>query len=237
MCQHPLKRVTYLLCVLPILGGLLSCKTAGGYHREADRVALDIIQKKQEVAFGKTEPFEVERPADTLRRRLMLDEDLPHASPASLGSHDVEPIRHWPEKADLNRKFTPDDSLSSVTEELAHLSLLTALKIGAANSRDYQSRKEDVYRSALDLDLERNDFRPIFSASADNTLSTNLGGPERVTGITDNLHLGVDQTLKTGAKVSLALGLDIVHLLTPDHASARSLFGDATISVPLLRGA
>ncbi|MFH0793892.1 MAG: TolC family protein, partial [bacterium] len=225
------------LCVLTIFGGLLSCKTPAGYHREADRVALKILENKQMEAFGKTEPFQIERPADTLRRRLMLDQDLPHTSPASLGSHDLPPIRHWPEKADFQPHFTPDDSLTSFTQQLTNLSLIGALQIGAANSRDYQSQKENVYRSALDLDLQRDDFRPIFSASADNTLSTNLGGLERVTGITDNFRLGVDQALKNGARASLGLGLDVVHLLTQDHASARGLFGDATITVPLLRGA
>ena len=38
------------------------------------------------------------------------------------------------------------------------LSLVEALQVSARNSRDYQGRKEDVFRAALDLEVVRKVF-------------------------------------------------------------------------------
>ena len=59
------------------------CSSPNDYRLEADRVAYGIIQKAQRAALGRTEPFTIETPADTLRRRLLLGQKLPSAAPAS----------------------------------------------------------------------------------------------------------------------------------------------------------
>jgi len=77
---------------------VVGCKTTSKYRMEADRVAETIIEKKQEQLFGETGNFSIERPSDILRRRLLIEQELPHYGEASLGSDALEPIPHWPEK-------------------------------------------------------------------------------------------------------------------------------------------
>ena len=78
------------------VASLTSCR-ARDYRRDADRVTLDIIADKQAEALGHTEPFTIETPAETLRRRLLLDQHLPYASNASRGARDIELIDQWPD--------------------------------------------------------------------------------------------------------------------------------------------
>ena len=92
---------------------VLLCMTAGGclapqqQRREADRVTGDIITEKQKQASGRTEPFTIERPADTLRRRLLIDQNLQYSDPASLGASALKPIDHWPKDDYLTSSAGP----------------------------------------------------------------------------------------------------------------------------------
>ena len=40
---------------------------------------------------------------------------------------------------------------------------MQALQVGARNSFEYQDYKEKIFQSALSLDLERNEFRSVFT--------------------------------------------------------------------------
>ncbi len=62
-----------MLGVAIIAGVLIGGCRAADHRREADQVAYDIISQKQAEALGHTEPFTIESPADTIRRRLLLD--------------------------------------------------------------------------------------------------------------------------------------------------------------------
>ena len=52
--------------------------TPAFYRHNADRVAYDIIQQKQSAVLGRTEPFTIESPADTLRRRTVARSAVAH---------------------------------------------------------------------------------------------------------------------------------------------------------------
>jgi hypothetical protein len=91
---HKLKR----LMLIGLIAALTGCQNPKAYRREADQVALDIIQAKQVSALNSTEPFTIERPRDRLRRRLILDQDLPYAGAESLGPDKLHPLDHWPEE-------------------------------------------------------------------------------------------------------------------------------------------
>ncbi|MHC4931665.1 MAG: TolC family protein [Planctomycetota bacterium] len=225
--SHPIVRL------LPWLfaAGLLGCKSPTEHRQEADRDAANIIAQKQKEAFGKTSPFSIEQPADILRRRLIDAQGLVHVGPESLGTDVLEPIEHWPEP-DYPHKGTPPKA-PWAGEEPYPLSLLDALKVGARNNRDYQSRKEAVFVAALDLDLARNNFRNIWTGSADalvigDATSADDGG---IVG-TD---VGVSRLLKTGALLAGKIGLDLVKLLSSGDSSF-GLFTDLSIAIPLLRG-
>ena len=207
------------------------------YREQADKTASRIIEEKQKSTLGKTEPFTIERPADTLRRRLMIDQELPHASPASLGTQDLEPIEHWPRDNYLSATRPADPFAARASAPVVRLSLLDALQVAARNSRDYQSRKEGIFQDALQLDLARDEFRPFFSGDVSSRITRDLGGAENVTGVVVSPTLGIEQRLPNGMRISVALLQDLAKLLTGDRSSSRGIAADISIAMPLLRGA
>ena len=227
-------RMIYGLVFLVVVSGVAGCKPAD-YRMDADKTAYDIIALAQEGALGRTEPFSIEPPGDTLRRRLMLDQDLPHSGPESLGSGDLPQIRHWPEEEYPPR--TQDDATQSDTSEPIMLTLMDALAIAAGNNRDYQSRKEDVFRAALTLDLQANQFRNIFGSSLRSDYTEDRRGDDPIRGLANTGTISWQRRLTNGALFSTQFAVDLVKLLTADRDSSWGLFGDATISVPILRGA
>ncbi|MEN6425376.1 MAG: TolC family protein [Phycisphaerales bacterium] len=216
---------------------LFGCRSPAKYREKADKAAYDIIEKKQQEALGKTEPILIERPSDILRRRLIEAQGLPVSGEASLGTDALTQIPYWPDEnypievssADANIPIEPNRPLK--------VSLIDALQIAARNSPDYQSRKEDVFRVALSLDLQRNAFRTVFTTGADSRLTTDTTGDETVTTLDTSGNVGVARTLQNGLEVSSALAIGIVNLLTQGRASSLGLSSDTSVSLPLLRGA
>lgn len=215
------------------------CRSAQQHRKEADRAAAQIIKDKQQQALGKVEPFTIERPAETLRRRLLLGQELPFTGPASLGTQALEPIKHWPRSEDYLKTAGQEETpaLPAYRQGPLRLGLLDALTVGAHNSNDYQARKEQVYLSALDLDLERDEFRTSFFALVNGSVTADLGGDELVSGAVASPEIGLTQRFRNGLAVTTRLGLDLVRLLTQDQGSVMGIFSDTTITLPLLRGA
>ncbi|MBW2031119.1 MAG: TolC family protein [Deltaproteobacteria bacterium] len=224
-----------LLLIVP-LALLTGCQTPVGHREEADRVATRIIQATQEEALGRSAPFTIERPGDILRRRLLIGQRLPYTNEASLGTDKLKKIEHWPEKGYPGKNLSPDKILSLAERAPLKIDLVEALQIGARNSPQYQLKKETIFRAALDLDLERNEFRSILGGKAEGFLETDLSGRKTVTGTEVSGDLDARRKLKTGMQLGAALALDLVKLLTQDHSSTLGIVGDASITIPLLRG-
>jgi outer membrane protein TolC len=199
-------------------------------------VADKIIAQKQKEAVGKTEPLEIERPSDVLRRRLIADQNLPVSGPASLGTDALKPIPHWPKDQYPPESHSPDANIPIPSEKPLEISLIDALQIAARNSPDYQTHKETVFQSALALDLQRNAFRNIFSAGTDSSVSTDTQGDSTVTSASNSASAGVTRALTNGASVSALVGVDLINLLTQGGASSLGLSADTSVSIPLLRG-
>jgi outer membrane protein TolC len=219
-----------LMVVLPI-----GCQPSH-YRLKADEIAKSIIQEKQKQALGKTEAFTLERPSDILRRRLLIEQDLPYSGEASLGTDQLKTIEHWPEKDYPKAKSSPDHIVHLEVGKPLQLTLIQALQIGARNSFGYQTRKEDIFRVALDLDLERNEFRSTFRGLIDSLISTDLKGEDTITGTETTGSVDWSRKLKSGVEFSAALAIDLVKLLSQDRSSSLGLLLDATIAIPLLRG-
>ena len=232
-----LKKANLLFLVMLLCGLVLQtgCGPAK-YHADMDKTAAKIISQKQIEATGKTSPFSIERPSDILRRRLLSDQNLPISSPASLGTDNLKKIKHWPEK-DYPTAITGGNvaEINEVNKPLT-ITLIQALQIGARNSLDYQTQKETVFQSALDLELERHAFRNIFVGQVQTLLSTDTTGERTVSGTVTSGNIGVTRKFQSGAELSTALAIDLANLLTLGGASATGLAGDASISIPLLRG-
>jgi outer membrane protein TolC len=225
-------RLRHLLpsLALALVGALGSCKSATKHREQADEDAARIIADGQKHAFGKTSPFSINQPADILRRRLIEAQNLLHVGPESLGTDQLKPIEKWPEPNYPHKDAPPPSDLPN---ESLRISLLEALKVGARNNRDYQTRKEAVFVAALDLDLQRNSFRNIYSGSADllGIGTSGAGGDGGVLGA----DAGVSRMLKTGAVLAGRIGVDLVKLLSTGDSSW-GLFTDLSVAIPLLRG-
>ena len=225
-----------LTCVYVLLCLQAGCQSPTEHRLETDKAAYGIIKNKQLTALGKTESFNIERPSDILRRRLLKTQQLPTSGPASLGTEELEKIKYWPEE----NYPAEEESLNPVVlleeNEPLRLSLLQALEIGARNSFDYQTQKEEIFRSALALELERNDFRNIFVGQVENLLSTDSTGTRTVSGDLASGEIELSRKFKSGVQFTTSLAIDLANLFTMGGASSLGIAGDATVSIPLLRG-
>ncbi|MBU0637237.1 MAG: TolC family protein [Planctomycetes bacterium] len=244
------SRAKLLIATTAVTAALLiaGCR-ASGYRRDADRTAYGIIEQKQCEALGRTEPFSIETPAQTLRRRLLLDQQLPYSANASLGPRNVDRSKQWPDEEYLDQ---PDEGAVfadrfSTTGPL-RLTLSDALQIAAHESREYQTQKESVFEAALRLDLERDAFRNTWTGVLDGLYEADL---EREVALDDQGHtdrqtvggleyggiLGWSERLRNGMTFTGQIGLDMVSLLTQERLFSRGVFADVTVTIPLMRGA
>lgn len=207
------------------------------------------IERAQDAAVGHTEPLSVNSPADTLRRRLMIDRDLPKSSPVSTSAVDAEPIEQWPDATYLEPEGDDRSEFAKRwdTSTTLELSLVDALQISAYESREYRLRKEGVYEAALALDLERDQFRNTWGGVVDSLVAWDLEQEFPVGDRGRTISESVVQN-RTGGSVSLSrqlangigftglLGLDLVSLLTQEKTFSRGVFADITMTIPLMRG-
>ena len=222
--------------IMLLLGLVAGCGSPATYRAEADRVALDIIAKKQKEVLGKSEPFGIERPSEILRRRLLRDHNLPHAGEASFGTDKLTPVEHWPEE-----NYPPDAESSDLgvtvpSDVPLSLSLVQALQVGARNSFDYQTRKEGIFQAALRLDLEMDAFRNTFDGQMEILASQDGSGTDTLKGLENDGSFGAERTFENGINLNTALAVGFANLLSPDKASSFGPMADASISIPLLRG-
>ncbi|MBN2456193.1 MAG: TolC family protein [Sedimentisphaerales bacterium] len=232
--QSRLAALVVVLCVT--LFSQIGCQSPSEYRLEADKVAGEIIKQKMQ-AVGRTEQFSIERPSDILRRRLLTEQNLPFAGSSSLGADRLKTIEHWPE-ADYPKSEPLLDPIAMLEEpnKPLKLSLMQALQVGARNSFEYQTRKEDIFKEALDLDLERNEFRNIFTTQVESLIETDMRGGRTVSGVEYGGATGISRKLESGVELTTELAVSLANLLTLNKASAFGISADATVSVPLLRG-
>ena len=207
------------------------------HRRKEDEKAKDILAQKHQEALGREGTVDIERPSTILRRRLLEEQGLVVSGPASLGSDRLEAIEHWPDGAMDPNTGTSADAFAQITAgKPLRLTLVEALQIGARNSFDYQTQKEDVFRAALALDLSQNEFRTIFDGQVSSLIASNTTGAAAQSGLVQSGTGSASQKFANGAEVKTNLFVDLANLLTGGGASSLGLAGDATVSMPLMRG-
>ena len=90
--------------------------------------------------------------------------------------------------------------------ELPNLNLVDCLEISAENSREYQSQKESLYRSALALTLERWNYGFQFGFGGDLTLSGS--------GDSGNVSFSASRLFGTGAMVLADVGTSLLEVVS-----------------------
>jgi len=214
---------------------LAGCQTPTAHRQKADKVAEDIIKETSKQALGHEQEINIEKPGDILRRRLLQDQDLPYVT-ESLGSDQLKPLKNWPEKNYPVSGISAEPNIPVEKDMSITLTLEQALEVGAHNSFDYQAQKENVFESALSLDLERNNFRNIFFGQFQSQITSDTTSNRARSGASYSADTGVTRLLENGADISSALAVDLANLFTGGGASSLGLAGDTTISIPLLRG-
>jgi outer membrane protein TolC len=224
--------ILFILCML--FFGVLGCSPTK-YRQKADSVAMDFIHQSQLEAIGQTEPFSIELPSNTLRRRLLLDQNLPFSGASSLGVDELSFIKHWPEKDYPVSTVEYEPSTPPWEGDKAlKLSLVDSLQVASANNRQYQTSKEDIFQAALILDLESNEFRNTFFGALQSIFTSDRTNSS--TDVASSASAEWIRRLKTGATLSSRMFIDLVKLLTQDRSSSYGIFADATIAIPLLAG-
>ena len=217
------------------------CRSPRAHRTRADSAASRILERQQQDLFGTAADLKPVRPAAELRRRLLIVHDLPTAFPASRGLSELAPIPELPDRAYLNQTASGDTAPPwhglAAEEGPLVITLDEALQIAARNSRDYQSRKEDVFISALDLDLERDAFRSSWQGLMNADWETDLTDGDPATSVDTGGTLEWTKRFAGGAVVTAQLGMNLVKLLTGSETSSMGIFGDASITIPLMRGA
>lgn len=112
------------------------------------------------------------------------------------------------------------------------LSLAGSVALATACNRSYQTQKEQLYLSALDLTIQRHHFKPQFYG----LLGTGYTYDDQEEHVNSDSQFGFNQLLADGANISVGIGLDWFRFLTGDPRSSLGSVLTATVTQPLLRG-
>ncbi|MBT7166428.1 MAG: TolC family protein [Victivallales bacterium] len=135
-----------------------------------------------------------------------------------------------PERAALNVYRT----FESPGEEAVKLDLRSALLLAARHSRDYQSDRETLYRSALSLLKTSHSWDTNVSNALSSVLGRNLDVPE--TSLTGDASIGLSQRFLSGATLTTRLAFDSIRYIAGDRRVNLSTLASASLVQPLLSG-
>ncbi|MCK5000903.1 MAG: hypothetical protein KAS23_15280, partial [Anaerohalosphaera sp.] len=136
------------------------------------------------------------------------------------------------EKANYKTSDSTDEEVIKFEPGTGPLRLADALAVATAQNRQYQTEKETMYNTVLDLTLVRHEFKPNLFAGggfgySDEEDDSMVGG---------RFGVGLSQLLADGTRITTDVGLAWADVLT---GNARSGFGSifsAVVTKPLLRG-
>ncbi|HJM57568.1 MAG TPA: TolC family protein [Planctomycetota bacterium] len=114
------------------------------------------------------------------------------------------------------------------------LGLVECLEIAAENSREVQSQRETLYRSALDLSLERWQYSTQLFADTSGSVS---GTADEASTADVDSSLGFSRLLGTGASIVTTLGNNMFRVVSTGNYWTELTNLSMSITQPLLRGA
>ncbi len=126
----------------------------------------------------------------------------------------------------------PVNLSEDIQKETVILSLKDALILASNKNREYQTAKENVYLSVLDLTYQRYLFKPRITLTG----NINWSKSDEET-INSNLNLNLIQTLATAGEVTFNIGEAILQYLTGDKEKAFQSILSLNLFQPLFKGA
>lgn len=163
----------------------------------------------------------------------------------------------------INTRYSGRDPASVSPEEIISgrtvtnrrvLTLEKALDLAIRNSREYQSQREQLYLTALNLTGSRYQFTPQFFANSKGTISSSTTEEKRITrdpttgALSTNFvdvrtwtgsaknSIGVDQLLKSGGSLGVSIVNDLFRYYTGDPRRSAISTISVNLVQPLLRG-
>jgi outer membrane protein TolC len=128
---------------------------------------------------------------------------------------------------------SPNDiSIDNTIAESTVLSLPQAVAIATAQNRDYQTQKEALYLTALDLTLARHQFARQWFGTIDSSYTRDAADES----VGSSIGAGFNQLLACGAQISTSIAIDWARFLTGDPRTSLGSVLSSTVVLPLLRG-
>ena len=228
---------SYPLCLLSlaVIPLLASCRNLEETQERVDRNAYALIQEKSLATLDAELGWNLEQSSDQLRKAIFEQQGHYIATAASVAAADLPQVQG---EGEANyRQLNESQPLGLDLDRGIVLNLKSTLEVAANNSRDYQSRKEDVFRAALALDLARYDFGiKVDPASLESQFTENRSASSVVRGVGNGARLGLSKRSVTGATFRTSVVADLVQLIGSKSASSLGISSDTSISIPLLRG-
>lgn len=135
--------------------------------------------------------------------------------------------------SDYNDPASPNDlEIAEMIPESGVISLKQVVEIATKFNRDYQSQKESLYLSALDLTLTRHQFARQWFGTIDASYTRDSDDES----VSTDAEVGFGQLLADGAQISTSIALDWARFLTGDPRTSLGSVLSASVSQPLLRG-
>jgi len=205
------------MVALWVPAGLLLCLPPGctpkQYAEWADRDAYATLAEGQQEVLGEVEEFSVD-----------------YAPFAPVGEEE--------QVIKIGEKEIP---LQPSDEPLVQLSLVDCLEVALRNSRSFQTRKEDLYTSALALaETRRGWWPPLFGgALTSEAQTTRQTGNDPVEDRSASAEVGptLTQKLMSGGVLTLGLAVDLATDFTGMQNTTVGSLLEANFTQPLLRGA
>ena len=240
------KRVLRAAALCATAAALLGagCRSAQSWRADADRAAGERLAAARAGEGLPEEALEVESPSDTLRRRLLVGQELPVFDPASLGIRDLPTNRYWrAEDRLLPGREGADAAFAPAGTNALEIGLQDAVRIAAANSPEFRSAKESLFASALALDLASREFHTTLLGALSAAVSSTPGGgggeeggSSREGSHGETATAGAKRTFENGVSTDASLAFNLAGMLTGERRTAWGAVADLSVSIPLLRG-
>jgi outer membrane protein TolC len=193
--------------------GLAACQSPEEFYEEADREAYALVGAAREFEGQRPEPdFNIEPRRDRIRDSVL-------------------PPREEGRRPDPRQRL-------AVQDQIIQINSINALQLAAENSREFQSQKENLYRSALALTGDYFAFDSQYFGTVGANANVNGDGVDDATvSLGENSILGMTKTLERGGSLSLDIGQNFTRFLTnPALSTAGALF-NFSLRLPFLQGA
>jgi len=199
----------WIFCGIIVFGFLSGCRNPEQFKAEADKEVYHIIDSKWQDNFGGKTNYIVSD-ADSIIGNINTEvTEMPVTAPAT------------------------DDELSGMIPESGVLSLQQAVEIATKFNRDYQTQKESLYISALNLTLTRHQYARQWFGTIDGAYvdDKSNGDDMSVDG-----SVGFDQQflLLEGILVNVGIALDWTRFLTGDPRTTLGSVLSGDLAIPLL---